>query len=76
MWSVTGPKLLRKYLETTGQTQVDLARVTRLDQGMISRWVRGDRRPGLDNAELLERLTGGAVPATAWMKPRKGSKAA
>lgn len=71
MRSVTGSRLLRKYLDDTGQSQIDLARATKLDQGMISRWVNGDRGPGLVNALLLERLTSGMVPASAWAKKRK-----
>jgi hypothetical protein len=42
---------------------------------MISRWVNGDRGPGLVNALLLERLTDGAVPAAAWAKKRKSRAA-
>lgn len=71
MRPVTGSKLLRKYLDDTGQSQIDLARATKLDQGMISRWVNGERGPGLVNALLLERLTSGAVPASSWAKRRK-----
>lgn len=66
---MTGPALLRRYLRETKQKPADLSRATGIDEGAISRWLRGERRPGLDNADLLEQHTG--VPAKAWASSRR-----
>src|SRR4051812_40320206 len=65
---VTGRRLLKRYLKETKQKVADLSRASGLDDGFLSRIVRGTRRPGLDNAAKLEEVTGGMVPATSWLK--------
>lgn len=65
---MTGSRLLRQYLKETGKTLADLARDTGLDDGLLSRFARGMRRPGLESATKLEQATAGKVPAASWLK--------
>lgn len=67
-----GPVLLQRYLRDAKQKPADFARATGLDEGRLSRLLRGIRRPDIDNATLIERATDGAVPATSWAsQPRR-----
>jgi DNA-binding transcriptional regulator YdaS (Cro superfamily) len=49
-------------------TQADLADKLGVDQTLVSKWLSGHRRPNVDNALAIERLTGGAVPVESWRK--------
>lgn len=72
-----GPVLLSRYLRDTKQKPADFARATGLDEGRLSRLLRGIRRPDIDNATLIEKATDSAVPATSWAgKKRKRQRTA
>lgn len=64
---MNGRQLLKRYLKATGQTISGLSRESGLDNAMLYRWLNGKRRPGLDSATKLERVTRGDVPASAWV---------
>lgn len=57
---------LQRWLARTKFTQQDLERVTGIDQGLISKYARGKWAPGLRNALLIEKATGGGVPVDCW----------
>jgi transcriptional regulator with XRE-family HTH domain len=57
---------LKRYLRRTGLSQRQFAIITESQEGQVSAWVRGLRRPSLDEAFRLEAATKGAVPASAW----------
>jgi DNA-binding transcriptional regulator YdaS (Cro superfamily) len=57
---------LAEYLETSGTTQAEFARLVDVPPSLVSQWVHSERRPGLDNAFEIERATDGAVPARYW----------
>lgn len=69
----TGPKLLRRWRAANGVSQADVAArlVPAITQPAVTRWERADvERPSLAAAVQIERMTGGAVPATSWGYPR------
>jgi transcriptional regulator with XRE-family HTH domain len=57
---------LKRYLKQTKLSQKQFALVTGSQEGQVSAWVRGVRRPSLDEAFRLEAATKGAIPAAAW----------
>ena len=62
---MTGLALLLEYKRTTQQTQTQLAARFGVTPGYVSLLLSGDRIPGR-LALVIERATGGAVPAHAW----------
>jgi plasmid maintenance system antidote protein VapI len=64
MTQSTGPELLKKALDDRQMTQGQLRRRIGAPTGAISRWIRGERRPGLNMAVRLERELG--IPVDAW----------
>jgi transcriptional regulator with XRE-family HTH domain len=58
---------LARYLADKGVTQADLCRLSGIQPPMISEYVNGNRRPGLDAAFAIEKATGGEVPASYWL---------
>jgi transcriptional regulator with XRE-family HTH domain len=58
---------LARYLADKGVTQADLCRLSGIQPPMISEYVNGNRRPGLDAAFAIEKATGGEVPARYWL---------
>jgi transcriptional regulator with XRE-family HTH domain len=67
---MNGPDLLKEALREKGWSQLDLKREIEkklgepVADGLVSRWCRGVRVPGLTYAVAIEDLT--AVPARAW----------
>jgi transcriptional regulator with XRE-family HTH domain len=57
---------LARYLKANGESQRAFERRLGLQSGMLSGYLSGKRRPGLDTAAAIERETGGAVPAVSW----------
>jgi transcriptional regulator with XRE-family HTH domain len=57
---------LRRYLEAKKMTRRDFADAAGLDFSYVCRLVNGGRRPGVDTAFLIEKVTRGAVPVKAW----------
>jgi transcriptional regulator with XRE-family HTH domain len=58
--------MLAKYLREKGQSQRAFERALDLQPGMLSGYLSGNRRPGLDTAFAIERATNGEVPASSW----------
>lgn len=65
--SQSGANKLRQWREQTQLKQRHVAQRLDVDQGYVSAWERGDRRPSLENAVALERLTEGAVCVEDWV---------
>lgn len=63
---MNGRARLARYLEKKGESQRAFERRVDLNDGMISRYLSGERRPGIDIAAAIERATGGAVSAVSW----------
>jgi DNA-binding transcriptional regulator YdaS (Cro superfamily) len=63
---MSGPSLLRKYLDDHDETQSAFADRAGVNGGALSTWLAGDRAPDLSSAHAVERATGGAVPTEAW----------
>lgn len=57
---------LAEYLGDHGLSQTEFAQRVGIPEPMICQWVNGTRRPGRTNANVLERATGGVVPADYW----------
>lgn len=60
----TGAEQLKDWMERRGFDQRETARYFGWDETYVSKIVKGVRRPGLDNAHKIERLTG--IPTQAW----------
>lgn len=65
---------LGRYLEQTGQTHEAFAEIASVPAPMISLWVRGLRRPGLDNAVRIAKATNERVPVSYWTTVRVAPK--
>lgn len=57
---------LKRWLQATGLTQVELESATGIDQALLSKYARGQWLPGLRNALLIERASGGKVSCESW----------
>jgi transcriptional regulator with XRE-family HTH domain len=72
-----GRDLLLKFLEDRKLSQADFSRLSGITTGMVCHYLTDDaekrRRPGLEHAHAIERVTDGRVPAESWIssKPRK-----
>lgn len=51
-------------LERRGLTITEAAEQLECGKGMVSRWIRGERKPDLDHAVKIEQLF--AVPVNLW----------
>ena len=60
---------LTDYLRDNNITQGAFAARAGLSQSLISRLCKGTVKPTVDRAALIERLTDGAVPMSAWVQP-------
>jgi len=66
MFNESGPDLLAKAIEKEGITLADLERDLGIEgNGLITRWLKKQRRPGLDLAVKLERRLG--IPVESWI---------
>ena len=59
-----GAALLIGWLKRTHTTQAELAREMGVHFTLVSQWTRGERRPGLAKAVILQSKTG--IPVHAW----------
>lgn len=64
--------LLAAWLEKEHLTQRAFAQLLGVTHPIVSMWLSGVRRPGLDSALAIERVTRGAVPAESWTKGGSG----
>lgn len=62
---MSGPQLLKDWIKRRGFSQAEAAQYLGLVQEEISTFVNGRRRPVLEKAVHIERLTG--IPAHAWV---------
>lgn len=67
---MTGRQLLKRYMKDAKLRAADVVRAAGFDDGLFSRWLSGDRNPGLRSAAKIERVTGGAVPVSAWVSKK------
>lgn len=67
---------LTAYLTAHEITQDAFARRIGLTQATVSRLCLGERAPSIRTAGLIERATGGAVPAAVWFPENASSKLA
>ena len=65
-----GRLALVEWIQATGISQNEISRRTGLPQATISRWTRGEHRPGLRMALVLEDFTFGKVRAADWVVDR------
>jgi transcriptional regulator with XRE-family HTH domain len=66
---------LAKYLDDTGLSQTQFAKRCGFPLSDVNGWFKGYRRPSLDAAFRMEKATGGAIAARAWVKS-SGKRAA
>ena len=60
------------FLGQNGLTQEQFAERIGVDQSTISRLLKNKMRPSLTLAVNIERETGGAIPASAWLRSADG----
>ncbi len=59
---------LSRWLDVAGMSRDALAVKLGVGRSYVDKVCRGERRPSLDLAVAIEKLTEGAVPASAWIK--------
>jgi len=59
---------LSRWIDETGKGRDRVAEQLGITRSHLDRLCRGDRRPGLELALTIEKLSHGAVPATYWTK--------
>lgn len=62
---------LREWREAAGLTQADAAEKIGAEQGTWGPWEKDKKRPSVDYACAIDRLTVGAVPVSGWGRPSK-----
>jgi transcriptional regulator with XRE-family HTH domain len=66
--------MVKGWLAEQGRTQEWLAGALGVGLSAVWAWLSGQSAPILETATVLERLSNGAVPATAWADPRVVAK--
>lgn len=67
---LTAHEKLRRWIDASPlHNQSTIARELGVSRFAVSKWVQNRMTPSAENAEALERLTGGAIPSTLW--PRR-----
>jgi len=61
----SGAQQLAAALERAEWSQQQLEQRLGVTRGLVSRWLSGERRPGLEHALELERLL--KIPAKTWL---------
>lgn len=64
----SGRKRLRDWLDRSKLNQREAAKILRVPEPMLSQWLSGTRRPGLDNVVNIFEVTG--VPVDSWARKR------
>ena len=67
MTEPTGPALLALWLQTQGLKKAWLARKVATSNKTFGWWLQGRAVPSPAHANHIETLTGGEVPASAWV---------
>lgn len=65
---------LSRWLDRTGKSRQELADELGIARSHVDRLCRGDRRPSLELALDIEKLTDGAVAASEWASVPRHSK--
>lgn len=65
------PKRLKAWRVLAGLTQCDAAARAGVSQTAWNHWEAGKKKPDVDNAVELEKLTEGAVSVQDWADPRE-----
>ena len=63
---------LRETILRSGETQAEWARRLDVSRGYLHGIINGTKRPSLDLALRIERLTDGAVPVQSWADVPEG----
>lgn len=63
-----GPSLLAAYLDRNGLSLRAFAEKVEAPVALVWRWRRGKGTPGNTYILAIDAATGGAVPASAWLK--------
>ncbi len=63
---------LKKYRQAKGVTQKALAKLLSVSQSKLSKFETGAMTPDVSEAFLIEKITGGAVPAKSWAEISEG----
>jgi transcriptional regulator with XRE-family HTH domain len=58
-------KILRKYMDRNGLTQVEVAALAKVSQAAVSKWLRGESNVSVEAALNLERATDGELSVGA-----------
>ena len=64
MTSIRGPGMLVAAMERAQLSSRDVAELFLVNDSTVSRWLTGERTPGLEMAVAIERRLG--VPVEAW----------
>ena len=70
MCNVLDMEKLTEHLAAFKISRRDFAQAIGVHESVLSRFINGHARPGLDSAVAIERVTGGAVPASSWVAER------
>lgn len=62
-----GAELFERWLRDTKTTLAAVGKAVGKSHVAIIKWKSGEFRPESDARAILEKLTGGAVPASAWL---------
>ncbi len=65
---------LSRWLDSSSMTRYDLAERLGVARGHVDKICNGERRPSLDLAVAIEKLTSGAVPVTYWTSVPRHSR--
>jgi len=61
----TGRERLRDWIKRSQVSQTQAAKILSVHPVMISEWLGGTRRPGLENAVKIEQITG--ISVESWL---------
>lgn len=65
---------LSRWLDSAGMTRYELADHLKIGRAHADKICRGERRPSLELAIAIEKLTRGAIPASSWLSTPKHSR--
>lgn len=67
--------MLKQHIKSSGRPRADWARQLGVSEAYLSQLINNRKRPSLDLAIRIERITDGAVPARSWAVPESGEAA-
>ena len=66
MAHVDGATACRAWLQAEGRKSTWLAAQLGVDPSLVSHWLAGRRQPTPEQAQAIQRLSDGVVPADVW----------